>query len=360
MRRCRTFSIVERSLCTSQRFRTLPSEMPHVGVSPALIDTFGRSHNYLRISLTERCNLRCQYCMPEEGVPLTPKSHLLTTKEIISLASIFAKLGVTKIRLTGGEPLIRKDIVEIVGALATLKSLNTIAMTSNGITLHKKIEELKKAGLNAVNISLDTLVPAKFEFLTRRKGWNNVMKSINSCLDQGFNPVKINCVVMREINDDELGSFVRMTEKKNIDIRFIEYSPFNGNKWNKNKLVPYFEMVNRIKNEFPELQRIADQPHDTSKAYKVPDFKGQIGFITSMTKNFCSSCNRLRITADGNLKVCLFGREEISLRDALRQKSSCESLENIISTAVQGKKQQHAGMFNLSKSKNRPMILIGG
>ncbi|XP_071042592.1 molybdenum cofactor biosynthesis protein 1 isoform X2 [Parasteatoda tepidariorum] len=277
-------------------------------------DTFGRHHNYLRISLTELCNLRCQYCMPEEGVTLTPDQHLLTTKEILSLSKLFVKLGVTKIRFTGGEPLLRKDLLEIIG-------------------------------LNALNISLDTLIPAKFEFLTRRKGYNNVIKSIHSALDAGFHPLKVNCVVMKGINDDELTSFVKFTEKQDVDIRFIEYCPFGGNKWSDNKMVPYEQMLDLIKAEYPDLKRITDQPNDTSKAYKVPGYKGQIGFITSMTENFCSSCNRLRITADGNLKVCLFGNKEVSLRDALREGASEESLLQLISTAVLSKKKQHAARW---------------
>ncbi|XP_054716310.1 molybdenum cofactor biosynthesis protein 1-like [Uloborus diversus] len=328
-------------------------------VSPALIDTFERRHNYLRISLTEKCNLRCQYCMPEEGVNLSPSSQLLTTKEIILLCSLFSKLGVNKVRLTGGEPLVRKDIVEIVKSLKDLKSLNTIGITTNGIVLHKKLKELKEAGLNAINISLDTMVPSKFEFLTRRRGWDNVVHSIHSALEMGFDPVKINCVVMKGINDDELCSFVKFTENQKVDVRFIEYSPFSGNKWNNKKMVPYLSMIDIIKKEYPELKRSQDKPNDTAKAYKIPNFKGQIGFITSMTENFCGSCNRLRITADGHLKVCLFGKEEVSLRDILRKGNSEEELIHVISTAVLDKKKQHAGMFNLMKGENRPMILIG-
>lgn len=331
-----------------------------IAVSPALIDSFSRKHNYLRISVTERCSFRCQYCMPEEGVTLTPQSHLLTSKEIIRISTLFVKLGVEKIRLTGGEPLIRKDIVELIGALSKLKSLQTIAITTNGLTLHKKLKDLKSAGLNAVNISLDTLISPKFELITRRKGLDHVLKSIEAALHLGFHPVKVNCVVMKGINDDELVSFVDYTKDKDVDVRFIEYCPFTGNKWNSTKMVPYLEMINIIKQQYPEIIRLPDLPNDTSKGYQVPGFVGRIGFITSMTHNFCGSCNRLRITADGNLKVCLFGKEEVSLRDALRKNASEEELINIISTAVLNKKKQHSGMFNISKLGNRPMILIGG
>ncbi|GFQ86385.1 molybdenum cofactor biosynthesis protein 1 [Trichonephila clavata] len=356
----RIFSFPNRIFQLFKRLNSNYGFVKNQDISPNLVDTFGRKHDYLRISLTERCNFRCQYCMPEEGVNLTPKSHLLTANEVIDVANLFVKMGVTKIRFTGGEPLIRKDLTEIICAVSQLRGLQTVAMTTNGFMLHHKIEELKNAGLNALNISLDTLIPAKFEFIARIKGLNSVMKSINTALEIGFDPVKVNCVVMKGINDDELISFVKFTEFQNLDVRFIEYSPFGGNKWNDAKMVPYSEMVKIIKMEFPDLKRLQDSINDTSKAYKVPGFKGQIGFITSMTENFCSSCNRLRITADGSLKVCLFGNEEISLRDALRQKISEDTLLNMISSAVLSKKKQHAGMFNLSKMKNRPMVLIGG
>ncbi|XP_052276119.1 molybdenum cofactor biosynthesis protein 1-like isoform X2 [Dreissena polymorpha] len=327
-----------------------------------LTDTFGRRHTYLRISLTERCNLRCQYCMPEGGVSLTPNERLLSSEEILKLSELFVKEGITKIRLTGGEPLVRKDIVDIVAGLSYLRryGLQSVAMSTNGITLARRLPELKEAGLDLLNISLDTLVPAKFEFVTRRKGWDKVMKGIDTALELGYSPVKVNCVVMRGINDDEICDFVALTEHKNIDIRFIEYMPFDGNKWNFKKMVPYQELVSVIKEKYPAFHRIPDQPNDTSKGYKVDGFQGQVGFITSMSEHFCSSCNRLRLTADGNLKVCLFGNAEVSLRDAVRGGSSDEELLSVISAAVSRKKKQHAGMFNLSKMKNRPMILIGG
>ncbi|CAH1790944.1 unnamed protein product [Owenia fusiformis] len=281
--------------------------------SSFLTDSFGRQHDYLRISLTERCNLRCKYCMPEEGVALTPKNELLTTQEIIKIASLFVREGVRKIRLTGGEPLVRKDIIELIGELNALKShgLESIAMTTNGITLSKKLPQLVSAGLNQLNISLDTLVPAKFEFVTRRKGWDRVLKSIDDAIEHGFDPVKVNCVVMRGLNEEEICDFVALTENKNIDVRFIEYMPFDGNKWNENKMVSYQEMLNIIRQRWPNFDKLSDAKSDTSKAYRVSGFKGQVGFITSMSEHFCGGCNRLRITADGNLKVCLFGNSEV-------------------------------------------------
>ncbi|NXF46538.1 MOCS1 protein, partial [Oceanites oceanicus] len=328
--------------------------------SAFLTDSFGRQHNYLRISLTEKCNLRCQYCMPEEGVQLTPKSELLTAQEIITLARLFVKEGVEKIRLTGGEPLIRPDVVDIVGQLYKLEGLKTIAVTTNGINLARLLPRLKEAGLNAINISLDTLVPAKFEFIVRRKGFHKVMEGIHKATELGYRPVKVNCVVMRGFNEDELLDFVDFTKDLPLDVRFIEYMPFDGNKWNFKKMVSYKEMLDTIKQRWPELEKLPCEASSTAKSYKVPHFQGQISFITSMSEHFCRSCNRLRITADGNLKVCLFGNSEVSLRDHLRSGASEEELVQIIGAAVGRKKKQHAGMFNISQMKNRPMILIGG
>ncbi|XP_038654978.1 molybdenum cofactor biosynthesis protein 1 isoform X2 [Scyliorhinus canicula] len=271
--------------------------------SAFLTDSFGRRHSYLRISLTEKCNLRCQYCMPEEGVKLTPKSKVLTTEEIVALAGLFVKEGVDKIRLTGGEPLIRPDVVQIVG-------------------FHK------------------------------------VMEGINKAIDLGYNPVKVNCVVMRGLNENELLDFVKLTEEKPLDVRFIEYMPFDGNKWNFKKLVSYQEMLGTIKQRWPDLERLSTGASDTAKAYRVPDFQGQIGFITSMSEHFCGSCNRLRITADGNLKVCLFGNTEVSLRDLLRSGATEEDILEIIGTAVGKKKKQHAGQDPVSSSAQGIVNLI--
>lgn len=330
--------------------------------SEFLTDSFGRQHTYLRISLTERCNLRCQYCMPEDGVELTPKEHLLTTEEILRMSRLFVQEGITKVRLTGGEPLLRKDLVQVVEGLASLRpqGLQNIGITTNGITLARKLPDLKKAGLDQLNISLDTLVPAKFEFIARRKGFSHVIAAIDRALELNFHPVKINCVTMRGTNEDEICDFVTFTKDKPVDVRFIEYMPFGGNRWNFKRMISYQQMLDMIKNKWPDIQRLSDGPNDTSKAFKVPGFAGQIGFITSMSEHFCGTCNRLRVTADGNLKVCLHGNSEVSLRDALRSGASEEELLGVIGAAVKRKKKQHAGMSNLSKLKNRPMILIGG
>ncbi|XP_039322246.1 molybdenum cofactor biosynthesis protein 1 isoform X4 [Saimiri boliviensis] len=296
--------------------------------------------------------------MPEEGVQLTPKANLLTTEEILTLARLFVKEGVDKIRLTGGEPLIRPDVVDIVAQLQQLEGLRTIGVTTNGINLARLLPQLQKVGLSAINISLDTLVPAKFEFIVRRKGFHKVMEGIHKAIELGYNPVKVNCVVMRGLNEDELLDFAALTEGLPLDVRFIEYMPFDGNKWNFKKMVSYKEMLDTVRQQWPELEKLPEEESSTAKAFKIPGFQGQISFITSMSEHFCGTCNRLRITADGNLKVCLFGNSEVSLRDHLRAGASEQELLRIIGAAVGRKKRQHAGMFSISQMKNRPMILI--
>ena len=381
-----------------QRVQRLKDAKPF---SAFLTDSFARQHNYLRISLTERCNLRCTYCMPAEGVPLSPTSTQLTTPEILLLSSLFVSQGVDKIRLTGGEPTVRKDIAPLIQELGTLRKqgLKELCITSNGIALRSKLEGMLSAGLTGVNLSLDTLESGLFEIMTRRKGFDKVMASMDRILEMnklgaGIK-LKINVVIMRNINEVELLKFVELSREKDLEVRFIEYMPFDGNKWQKAKMVSYQEMLATIRARYPDLRKVNDAKSETSKTYKIPGFAGRLGFITSMTDNFCGGCNRLRITSDGNLKVCLFGNAEVSLRDLLRKEndgnpidqeaygamkqlqmegrearsgssswlgSSRRELEllDVIGKAVGRKKARHAGMGALENMKNRPMILIGG
>lgn len=369
--------------------------------SAFLTDTFERQHDYLRISITEKCNLRCLYCMPEEGVPQSPPPDLLTTPEIFLLSSVFVSQGVTKIRLTGGEPTVRKDILPLMHQIGSLRSkgLRELCLTTNGISLHRKLDSMVEAGLTGVNLSLDTLDPWQFQIMTRRKGFDVVMKSIDRILEMnrlgaGIK-LKLNCVVMRGMNEKEILPFVELGREQDLEVRFIEYMPFDGNKWSEGKMLPYQEMLDIIRAKYPTLRKVQDHKNDTSKTFEIPGFAGRIGFITSMTHNFCGACNRLRITSDGNLKVCLFGNAEVSLRDILRKcnegrpidqeafeamrqiemahkhgfpssdgrlagSSHERELLDVIGLAVSKKKAKHAGMGALENMKNRPMILIGG
>ncbi|KAJ2159462.1 Molybdenum cofactor synthesis protein 1 [Coemansia sp. RSA 552] len=336
--------------------------LPHERL-PVLNDLFGRFHNYLRISVTERCNLRCQYCMPEEGVELTENGKLLTTEEIVRVARIFVQQGVDKIRLTGGEPTVRKDIVELVAALSELRplGLRKIAMTTNGIALRRKLPLLRSAGMDGLNISLDTRDPRKFELFTRRKGCDHVLRTISDAVSLGFDFVKVNVVVMRGQNEDEIPAFVEMTHDDPVDVRFIEYMPFDGNQWGRRKLVGYGEMLKRLASIYGDrIERLPLEANHTSKGYRIRGYNGQFGFITSMTQSFCASCNRVRVMADGNLKVCLFGNTEVSLRDLLRANASDAEIIGVIGQAIKRKKRAHAGMDILSQMPNRPMIKIGG
>ena len=332
---------------------------PSAAASP-LTDSFGRHHTYLRISLTERCNLRCLYSMPEEGIELTPNANLLTAPEIERVARLFVAHGVNKIRLTGGEPTVRRDLEDVVERLAALDGLEQIAITTNGLTLHRRLEALKRAGLTHVNISLDTLVPAKFELLTRRNGHDRVLRSIREAVKFGYDPVKVNVVLMRGVNDDELLDFVAMTEDAPINVRFIEYMPFDGNRWETRKVVSYAEAMGRVLERHPGMRRVKDSKSEVAKNFDIPGHRGRVSFVTSMTDHFCGGCNRLRIMADGNLKVCLFGNAETSLRDAMRRGASDEELATLVGKAVAGKKKAHAGMADLPKMENRSMIKIGG
>jgi cyclic pyranopterin phosphate synthase len=338
--------------------------------------------------------------MPEEGIDLSPQPRLLTSPEIIYLSSLFVSQGVTKIRLTGGEPTIRKDIVPLMQEIGKLRrdGLRELCLTTNGVSLHRKLDQMVEAGLTGVNLSLDTLDPFQFQIMTRRSGFEAVMKSIDRILEMNQEgagiKLKINCVVMRGLNDHQIIPFVEMCREKPVEVRFIEYMPFDGNKWSQGKMFSYQEMLAVIQGKYPTLDKVANHKNDTGKTYHVPGFEGYVGFITSMTHNFCGTCNRLRITSDGNLKVCLFGNSEVSLRDIIRKENygqpideeafkklnlletgktaSClgdngglvneseRELLDIIGIAVKRKKAKHAGMDELKNMKNRPMILIGG
>ncbi|KAI0314765.1 hypothetical protein OF83DRAFT_1063232 [Amylostereum chailletii] len=339
------------------------SPVPTVAAKASLLDTLGRRHNYLRISLTERCNLRCFYCMPSEGVELSPSPSLLSDDEIIRLARLFVMNGVTKIRLTGGEPTIRKGIVELVARLNGLREygLQSIGMTSNGLILHRHLPALVSNGLSHLNIrlGLDTLDPFKFELMTRRMGHEAVLRSLHQALaSPGLKSVKLNVVVIKGLNDSEVAGFVDMTKDQDLSVRFIEFMPFTGNKWDKSKMVPSAELLASVSSRYPDIIKAEDELNDTARSFRVPGYRGSIGFISSMPDHFCGSCNRLRLTADGQIKVCLFDAKEMSLRDRLRAGADDMALLKTIRVALHGKKEKHAGMEDIDVVTNRPMILI--
>jgi GTP 3',8-cyclase len=325
-----------------------------------IVDTFGRTHTYLRISLTDNCNLRCFYCMPEEDYAFTPASRLMQTEEIEALAKIFVANGVDKIRLTGGEPLVRKDAKEIITRLAALPV--TLTLTTNATRLHEYADTLEAAGVRGLNISLDTLQSDRFLLLTRRDLFTQVRQNIDLMIDRGFH-VKVNAVIMKGLNDGEINDFVRWTQVAPVHVRFIEFMPFSGNRWTSNKVVTLHEILATIQQAF-EITPLAGDLHDTAKAYSIPGHLGTFAVISTMSSPFCSGCNRIRLTADGKLKNCLFSGKETDLLTPLRRGEDVLPLirENILS-----KKKELGGQFTEDFQHlrpedidNRSMITIGG
>ncbi|WP_159022857.1 GTP 3',8-cyclase MoaA [Formosa sp. L2A11] len=328
-----------------------------------LTDKFNRKHSYLRISLTEKCNLRCTYCMPENGVPLTPKSNIMTADEIFKITSIFVKHGVTKIRLTGGEPLVRKDFSEILERLATLNT--TLSITTNAVIVDRFIDDFKASGLQDINVSLDSLKADKFTFITRRNQFKAAYDNIILLLEQGFN-VKMNVVLIKGFNEDEIIDFIQFTKHLPISIRFIEFMPFDGNNWNKDKLVTQAEILEHTHAHFgtQDVISLKNEANFTSRNYQIKGYKGTFGIISSVSNPFCDSCNRIRLTANGNIKNCLFSNQETNLLEAYRQG---QNIEPLISNLIQKKYAVRAGMTDFetlnnpeNHTNNRSMITIGG
>lgn len=328
-----------------------------------LQDTHGREHNYLRISITEHCNLRCTYCMPAEGISLTPKPHLMTADEIMAIAQTFVDSGVTKIRLTGGEPLVRKDAKDVIARLGKLGVELTI--TTNGILVHDFIDTFKEAGITSLNVSIDSLNKEKFNLITRRNYFDQFWENLE-LLDKHDFKLRLNVVVMKGFNDNEVIDFIELTKDRNIMIRFIEFMPFDGNKWNKDKLVSYAEIMNQTHDNYgiTKVERLVDKPNDTAKNHKITGYKGSFSVISSVTNPFCSTCNRIRLTADGKLKNCLFSNTETSLLETLR---AGESIRPLIEQNIKSKHAMRGGMDDDAKfenpalfSQNRSMIKIGG
>lgn len=328
-----------------------------------LTDTFNREHTYLRISLTELCNLRCTYCMPAEGIQLSPKSHIMSFDEIYAIAKIFVDNGVSKIRLTGGEPLVRKDVDVILKRLATLPV--ELSITTNAVIIDKFIGVLKTCNINNINVSLDSLQTDKFNTITRRNHFEKVYDNLLLLIKEGFN-VKLNAVLIKGFNDDEIIDFINLTKTHPISVRFIEFMPFDGNKWDKSKMISYAEVKDKVNSEFAQNQiiRLQDAKNDTSKNYKIDGYKGSFAVISSITNPFCDSCNRIRLTANGHIKNCLFSSTEMDLLTPFR---NGEDITPLIAKKIQSKHKVRGGMDTLEKlespdlhGKNRSMIAIGG
>lgn len=298
--------------------------------------------------------------MPSEHTPFRRHEEILTFDEILRVAGIFARLGVRKVRLTGGEPLVRKDVPLLIEHLARIDGIETVGLTTNGVLLRCHIRRLKRSGLQALNISLDTLRPARFAEITKRNGFDSVLDGIASALECGFNPLKLNVVVIKGVNDDEILDFVRLTKDNAVNVRFIEYMPFDSNRWSEAGFMPYGEMRDLISAEYDLIPMTGADPHAVAKDFHVPGFSGSVGFIASMSEHFCDGCNRIRLTADGAVKSCLFSGAEIRLRGVLRENGSDAELESLIRKAVAAKWYAHPPTATLNGLVNRSMIQIGG
>ncbi|MEP6930963.1 MAG: GTP 3',8-cyclase MoaA [Flavobacterium sp.] len=328
-----------------------------------LTDDFGRKHNYLRISLLEKCNLRCTYCMPADGIVLSPKASLMTADEIFAIARTFVENGVDKIRLTGGEPLLRKDFPEIISKLATLET--SLSITTNGILIDRHIAVLKQFKVNKINLSLDTLVSSKFHSVTLRNQFEKVIDNLHLLLNNNFQ-VKVNVVLMKGFNENEIIDFIKLTQFLPVSVRFIEFMPFAGNEWDRSRMVSQNEILAQVENVFlsEDIQKLEDEKNFTARTYKIKSFQGDFGIISSITNPFCDGCNRIRLTANGKIKNCLFSNSETDLLTAFR---NGESITNLISESIKNKKKVRAGMVTISEMddpalhfNNRSMIAIGG
>ena len=322
-------------------------------------DTFQRPINYLRISVTDRCNLRCFYCMPDGGVQMLSHADVLTYEEIIAVINAATELGVNKVRLTGGEPLVRLGLAELVRQIAAIKAINDISLTTNGILLERYARELKEAGLHRVNVSLDSLKPERFRQITRCGDLDATLRGIEAAHAAGLHPVKINNVVMAGINDDELVDFARKTIEDGWNVRFIEYMPVATNPDANSQFVSVADMRKRIE-ALGELSPFrVDVGSGPAKYFKLPGANGSIGFITPVTEHFCYQCNRLRLTADGKLMPCLLRDTEIDIREPLRNGVSQSDLKETIRAAILAKPAGHQ-LVEGNGSQGRPFSQVGG
>ncbi|MBN2462302.1 MAG: GTP 3',8-cyclase MoaA [Dehalococcoidia bacterium] len=332
-------------------------------------DTFNRPINYLRISVTDRCNLRCIYCMPPEGINLLPHSEILTYEEIVAIVRLAVELGINKVRLTGGEPLVRARLPELVAMLAEIHAIDDISLTTNGILLKKYAGELKQAGLNRVNISLDSLNKDKFKRITRHDKLGEVLRGIEAAKDCGLDPVKINMVVMRGMNDDEVVDFARLTITSGWHVRFIELMPFaadnppEGHSSGEKTDINQFMSADEVKERLVSLGRLEASHVVTgngpAKYFRFHQAGGTVGFITPVSQHFCFNCNRLRLTAEGKLRPCLLSDHEVDLRQPLRSGASAEELKKVIIKAIQSKPQKHQ-LPRGRVSRKRLMSQVGG
>ncbi len=317
--------------------------------------------NYLRLSITDRCNLRCMYCMPDEGIDFVPHGDVLSYEEILHLVDVSVHAGIRKVRLTGGEPLVRKGFIDFLAELSCLEGLEEITLTTNGVLLRDFAADIRACGICRINISLDTLKPDRFFQITRRDYFERVIQGIQEAERLGFDPIKINVVAIRGFNEDEILDFARMTLDKPYHIRFIEYMPVGkGNSWTNDKFISTDEIKERIL-EIGGLHPVLSSAFDgPAERFRLEGGKGEIGFIGALSNHFCDRCNRLRLTAEGHLRGCLFSDREIDVRAALREGKADGHLIRLITRAIESKPKSHDGMSPERRKCVRHMSSIGG
>lgn len=318
-------------------------------------DSFGREINYLRISVTDLCNLRCKYCMPESGVDKKCHDAMLRNEEIIEIVKVMSELGITKVRITGGEPLIKKGILEMIREINQIPKIEEIVLTTNGILLADMAYELKDAGVKRVNISLDTMDKDKFKEITRKDQLHKVLEGIDKAIEIGLTPVKINNVLIGGFNDDEVDDFINLTKERDIDVRFIELMPIGqASMWNKEKFLSTDSILENEKNLFPVVGKDKSSP---AKYYKLPNSKGNVGLINPISCSFCKNCSRIRLTSDGKLKLCLHSDVEIDLINPLRDG---RDIKSIIKAEILNKPEEHKLKDEDFEPIKRNMNRIGG
>jgi len=327
-----------------------------------LIDTFGRLHNNLRISVTDRCNIRCFYCMPEETPKYEPRENLLTFEEIERFVRVAVTLGVRKLRLTGGEPLIRKELATLIRKLHAIEGIEDMALTTNGVLLADQAEELYDAGLRRINIHLDTLDRERFKQITRRDDFPRVMKGIETCLKLGYGPIKINAVAVKNLVEPDIVPLARFGREHGIEIRYIEFMPLDAQGlWERGRVLLTDDMLAMLTRDIGPLEEIPDQDlRAPATEYRFADGIGRVGFIASVSRPFCLNCNRIRLTSDGKLRYCLFAIEETDVRGLLRSGAPDEQIVETIRACVKDKWIGHEINSRGFVPPPRPMYSIGG
>ena len=327
-----------------------------------LLDTFGRLHDNLRISVTDRCNIRCFYCMPETGVKFQPRDQMLTFEEIERFVRIAVTLGVRKLRLTGGEPLLRKDLAKLIRKLSAIEGIEDLALTTNGVLLTEQAQELYDAGLRRINVHLDTLDRERFKQITRRDDFDRVLQGIETCRRMGYGPIKINAVAVKNLVEPDIVPLARYGRERGIEIRYIEFMPLDSQGlWDRGRVLLADDMIEMLAREIGPLCEIPDaDPRAPATEYEFEDGGGRVGFIASVSRPFCLNCNRIRLTADGKFRYCLFAIEETDIRTLLRDGGPDEAIAEAVRASVKDKWIGHQINSTQFVPPPRPMYSIGG